>query len=88
MPRLRQNDRERTVGIEQCEPKFGRLLDQVLYGQCLQPLSYGSGGEKGVIVCHDVVTSHTACRYGVCYSSYLGFVYASLEASHLATHPF
>jgi hypothetical protein len=26
-------------------PKFRRLLDHVFYGQCPQPLSYGSGGE-------------------------------------------
>jgi hypothetical protein len=56
MPRLRQNGRERAMGMvqavqiqvvfcDQSDLKFGRLLDQVFYGQCLHPLSYGSGDE-------------------------------------------
>jgi hypothetical protein len=33
------------VFCEQSYTKFGRLPYQVFYGQCHQPLSYGSGGE-------------------------------------------
>jgi hypothetical protein len=33
------------VVFEQSDPKFRRLLDQLFYGQCPQPLSYGSGVE-------------------------------------------
>jgi hypothetical protein len=50
---------------------FGRLLDQIFYGQYPQPLSYGSGGEWEINVCLDVLTSHATCRYGVCHSSHL-----------------
>ncbi len=33
------------VFCEKSDPKFGRLLDHVFYGQCPQPLPYSSGGE-------------------------------------------
>jgi hypothetical protein len=58
MPRLRQKDRERAVGMVQDRMTHQavagpfnvsritisglRLLDQVVYGQCHQPLLYGS----------------------------------------------
>ena len=56
---------------ELSDPKFRRLLDQVFCGQCPQLLLYGSGGEKAINVCLQVVMSHAACRYGICYSSYM-----------------
>jgi hypothetical protein len=59
------------VFCEQSDPKFGRLLDQVFERVVSSAVIIRFGGEEGVNVFLDVLTSHTARHYGVCHSSYL-----------------
>jgi hypothetical protein len=70
-PRLRQNDRERAVGMVQAGMTHQAVADHFNVSRITDFTILHLSRCYTLYVSLDVVTSYAVCRYGVCHSSYL-----------------